>query len=630
MPSVVNIAGYLFAPLTGLPALREQLLQSCRAGNLRGTILLSSEGINVFVAGGQHEIDLLLKELHAIPGLEHFTPKISASDEQPFNRMLVKLKREIIAFGVPGIDPAQRTVPKLAPQELKRWLDEGRPVTLLDTRNDYEVKAGTFQNAVTLGLDHFRNFPDAVNQLPADLKQQPIVMFCTGGIRCEKAGPYMEREGFQQIFQLDGGILKYFEDCGSAHYTGDCFVFDRRIGVDPSLAETESTQCFNCQVPLSPADQEDSRYLEGVSCPYCYLSDTERMRQTITERERAIARATTPLPGSEPYDNIRPINISARHEGQTLLDTLCSIFPQLPADHWYERFAQGLLLDLSRRTVTAEKRVRAGERYLHRTPLTSEPDVNASIRILHEDEAIVVIDKPAPLPLHPSGRFNRNTLQAILNVAYHPQKLRPIHRLDANTTGIVIFARTRHFARQLQPQFAAGNVEKHYLARIQGLPPEDGFACDAPIGDTTTELGARAIDEQGSAARTEFRVLRRFADGTSLVEARPITGRTNQIRVHLWHRGWPICGDQAYRPNQQTGETQTHQLGDPPLCLHALRIEFEHPLTNDRVVFQCAEPNWVGNSNDTLDHETTNEKAAKQNFWSPPLDGDGTKRARAT
>ena len=215
-------------------------------------------------------------------------------------------------------------------------------------------------------------------------------------------------------------------------------------------------------------------------------------------------------------------------------------------------------------------------------PATSEPDVNAAIRVLHEDAAIVVLNKPAPLPLHPSGRFNRNTLQSILNQVYHPQKLRPMHRLDANTTGVVVFARTRHFAGQLQPQFASGEVEKHYLARIQGHPPKSQFACDAPIGNSTTELGGRAIDEQGSAARTEFRVLHRFADGTSLVEARPITGRTNQIRVHLWHLGWPVQGEQAYLPNQQLGETQTHGIGDPPLCLHAHRISFNHPLTGER------------------------------------------------
>ena len=235
MPAVVNIAAYQFVPLTDLPALRERLLGKCKAWGLKGTILISAEGINVFVAGGRDEIDSLLTELRAIPGLADFSPKISVSDEQPFNRMLVRIKKEIIAFGVPGIEPAKRTAPKLAPRELKRWLDEGRPVTLLDTRNDYEVKLGTFKNAVTLGIDHFRSFPTAIRQLPAELKQQPIVMFCTGGIRCEKAGPYMEREGFEQVFQLDGGILKYFEDCGGEHYSGECFVFDKRVGVDSGL-----------------------------------------------------------------------------------------------------------------------------------------------------------------------------------------------------------------------------------------------------------------------------------------------------------------------------------------------------------------------------------------------------------
>jgi RluA family pseudouridine synthase len=593
MLEVVNIAGYKFVPLSDLEALRERLRERCQALGLRGTILISTEGINLFVAGSRSAIDELLTELRAIPGLSDFSPKTSVSDEQPFNRMLVKIKREIIAFGVPGIEPQKRTSPKLAAQELKRWLDEGRPITLLDTRNDYEVRLGTFKNAVTLDLDHFRNFPAAVRRLPAELKEQPIVMFCTGGIRCEKAGPYMEREGFRNVFQLDGGILKYFEECGNDHYVGDCFVFDRRIGLDPSLAETDSTQCFNCQATLSPADREDPRYVEDRYCPNCYLSDEDRLRLTIGEREQMIARVTTPLPGSKPYDNIRPIKIAVKHEGETLLNSLQSIFPQLPANYWLERFAAGLLVDANRQPATPDRRVRAGECYLHRTPSTVEPDVNVVIRILYEDEAIVVVNKPAPLPLHPCGRFNRNTLQWILNDVYHPQKLRPIHRLDANTTGLVIFARTRHYAGRLQPQFATGDVEKLYVARIHGQPPEDEFACEAAIATSTTELGAREIDEDGATARTAFHVIECFSDGTALVAARPITGRTNQIRIHLWHLGWPIVGDQAYLPNQQRGDTQTHALVDPPLCLHAQRITFRHPITNERMTLECPPPAWA-------------------------------------
>ena len=593
MPTVTNISGYQFVSLRELPALRAHLLRQCKGWGLRGTILLSVEGINAFVAGRRDDIDSLIQEIRRIPGLEDFTPKISVSDEQPFGRMLVRIKKEIIAFGVPGIEPGKRTSPKLDPRQLRNWLDEGRPVTLLDTRNDYEVKLGTFKNAMTLGIDHFRDFPAAVSQLPAELKQQPIVMFCTGGIRCEKAGPYMEREGFEQIFQLDGGILKYFEECGGEHYAGECFVFDQRVGVDSTLAETDNTLCFNCLAPLTPAEQQDPRYRVGESCPHCHLSNAEKLQRKITVREAAIARATSPLPGSAPYDNYRPFNISAKYDGETLLQTLCSVFPHLPSAHWEERFSKGLIVDDRYIPVTAERRVRAGERYLNRMPATSEPDVNVDIRVLHEDAVIVVLDKPAPLPMHPSGRFNRNTLQSILNTVYEPQRVRPVHRLDANTTGVVVFARNRTVSGQLQPQFAAGTVQKLYLARIQGEPTEAEFVCEAPIGTEATELGGRAVDEQGQAARTEFRVLRKFADGTTLVEARPITGRTNQIRIHLWHLGWPIVGDQAYIENRQLGETQTHGVSDMPLCLHALQISFTHPLTKEQATYESAPPSWA-------------------------------------
>ena len=184
--------------------------------------------------------------------------------------MLVKIKKEIIAFGVEGIDPSRQSTPSIAPKELKHWLDEGRPVTLLDTRNDYEVKLGTFHGARPAGIDHFRNFPDAVRKLPSAMKDEPIVMFCTGGIRCEKAGPFMQKEGFQNVFQLEGGILKYFEECGGDHWDGECFVFDRRVGLDPKLNETGSVLCFACQMPLTLEDQADPRYVPDVSCPHCF------------------------------------------------------------------------------------------------------------------------------------------------------------------------------------------------------------------------------------------------------------------------------------------------------------------------------------------------------------------------
>lgn len=270
MPGIINLSAYQFAPLDNLPSWRERLKSVAAAGGLRGTILLSPEGINFFVAGERTPIDDLLAVIHTMPGLAGLTPKESESDEQPFNRMLVKIKKEIIAFGVPGIDPARRPTAKLPARTLKQWLDEGRPVTLLDTRNDYEVRLGTFRGAVPAGIEHFRDFPAAVARLPAALKEQSIVMFCTGGIRCEKAGPYMEQAGFKQVLQLDGGILKYFEECGGAHYQGECFVFDKRVGVDPALRETNTVMCFACQMPLTVAEQQHPHYVPDRSCPYCF------------------------------------------------------------------------------------------------------------------------------------------------------------------------------------------------------------------------------------------------------------------------------------------------------------------------------------------------------------------------
>jgi UPF0176 protein len=239
MAAVTNISAYKFTPLGELPVLKQTLLASAQSLRLKGTVLLSPEGINLFVAGQTNDVGAFLGGLRAVPGLADLTPKTSLSAEQPFARMRVKIKKEIIAFGVPGIDPARQPAPKLPPQVLKRWLDEGRPVLLLDTRNHYEIARGTFRGAIPAGIRHFRDFPNAVRQLPLS-KEQPVVTFCTGGIRCEKAAPYLQREGFPIVYQLDGGILKYFEECGGAHYHGECFVFDERVGLDSELRESRS------------------------------------------------------------------------------------------------------------------------------------------------------------------------------------------------------------------------------------------------------------------------------------------------------------------------------------------------------------------------------------------------------
>ena len=594
MKTFLNIAAYKFAALSNLGPLRDQLLTHCRDWQLRGTILLSPEGVNLFVAGEADSIERLLGALRAVPGLETLEPKRSESDHQPFSRMLVRLKKEIIAFGVEGISPIHRTSPKLPARTLKEWLDKGLPVTLLDTRNDYEVKLGTFKNAVPMGIARFRQFPDAVRRLPPKLKTQPIVMFCTGGIRCEKAAPFMEREGFEQIYQLDGGILKYFEECGGAHYNGECFVFDQRVGVDPLLQETDAGQCFACLTPLTGEEQADPRYVAGESCPHCYQTAEQRAAAAIAQRHGALRKAADPLPGSMPYDNFRPIHIPGECDGLPLVKALVRIVHHMTPGDWATQSAAGLLLNSERVPAQLDRVVRNGERFFHKFPAVVEPDVNAAIEILHEDEALVVINKPAPLPMHAAGRFHRNTLQHLLNTVYHPEKLKQAHRLDANTTGVVLFTRTRRFASLLQPQFAAGTVEKRYLVRVTGDPAWEEYDCDLPISAGPGALGSREIDEEsGLPSRTHFQVLQRLDDDTTLLEARPRTGRTNQIRIHLWHLGYPVCGDQVYLAGGRVGDTQTLALSDPPLCLHAWEIRFTHPLTQRPVTFTAPVPAWA-------------------------------------
>jgi len=267
---ILNLAGYRFTPLDQLEKWKAQLLPRCREIGLKGTILLAPEGINFFLAGTRPQLDPILAILRSIPGMADLAPKESFSATQPFQRMLVKIKREIVPFGVEGVDPARKPSPKITARELKTWLDEKRPVTLLDVRNDYEVRLGTFQQALNPKIDNFRDFPAAVRKLDPALKTRPVVMFCTGGIRCEKAGPFMQKEGFEKILQLDGGILKYFEQVGGEHFNGECFVFDERVGVDSQLRETDSVLCYNCQMPLLASDLNHPHYVYEKSCHYCF------------------------------------------------------------------------------------------------------------------------------------------------------------------------------------------------------------------------------------------------------------------------------------------------------------------------------------------------------------------------
>lgn len=261
-----NISSYRFVALDAerLPALRETFLARSETLEMRGTVLLSTEGINMFLAGPESDIDSFLEMIDSYPEFKEMDRKISWSDEIPFTRMLVRIKREIISMRRPEIVPEAHTATHLEPKAFKRWLDAREDVLILDTRNDYETRVGSFKNAHELNIQHFTDFPKAIEGLPEEFKHKPVVTYCTGGIRCEKAAELMLQKGFKDVYQLDGGILRYFEECGKDHYDGECFVFDKRVAVDSDLNETETIQCYECRNPISVEEQKTY----GGRCPY--------------------------------------------------------------------------------------------------------------------------------------------------------------------------------------------------------------------------------------------------------------------------------------------------------------------------------------------------------------------------
>jgi len=262
MNRILNISSYKFVSLDNLPELQESLLSQANAHGLKGTILIAEEGINLFLAGSDEAVREFVAWLRADTRFADLQPKESWSDSQPFRKMLVKIKKEIIRMNHPTIRPHAGRAPAVTAATLNRWLDqghddEGRPVVTLDTRNAFEVDFGTFKNTIDYRISKFTEFPEAISAHKDELKDKTIVSFCTGGIRCEKAAIYMREIGLEQTYQLEGGILKYFEETDAHHYDGSCFVFDEREALDPSLLPqktgTAATTVNKNKTPLPTA-----------------------------------------------------------------------------------------------------------------------------------------------------------------------------------------------------------------------------------------------------------------------------------------------------------------------------------------------------------------------------------------
>ena len=265
----LNIAGYKFITIPDRNNLREPFKHKCDSLELKGTILLSHEGINIFVAGLESNIITFRNWVIEDERFNDISFKESTSDSQPFNRMNVRLKNEIISVGLPNFDRIDSEDGRIFPNELHQRLSNNEDIVLLDTRNTYETRLGSFHNSIELGIKTFRAFPEAVANMDDSFKDKQIVMFCTGGVRCEKASVIMRDAGFTNIRQLEGGILGYFQEVGGDHWDGECFVFDKRVALKPDLTETGTTVCFACREPLLPEQQLDPAYVPGISCSYC-------------------------------------------------------------------------------------------------------------------------------------------------------------------------------------------------------------------------------------------------------------------------------------------------------------------------------------------------------------------------
>ena len=281
-----------FVTLEKFQDLRQPLLKVMEYNNIRGTLLLASEGINGTVAGNRKGIDRLMAWFEKDGRLGNIVTKESFEASNPFYRTKVKLKKEIVTMGIEGIDPKQVVGTYIKPKDWNALISDP-DVVLVDTRNDYEVKVGTFEGALNPNTTNFREFPKYVSDNLDPKANKKVAMFCTGGIRCEKSTAYLKEQGFDEVYHLQGGILKYLEEVPEEDtmWQGECFVFDNRVTVNHQLEKGQYDQCHACRLPITKEEQTSDKFLEGISCPYCFDKHTPDQRQRYQERQRQMQLA---------------------------------------------------------------------------------------------------------------------------------------------------------------------------------------------------------------------------------------------------------------------------------------------------------------------------------------------------
>lgn len=289
---IVVCALYKFVTLENFTHLQAELLELLKNHKVKGTLLLANEGINGTVAGSEQGINALLAWMDTDERLKGITYKLSYTENMPFLRTRVKLKREIVTMGVEGIDPKRTVGTYIKPGDWNALISDP-DVTVVDTRNNYEIAIGTFKNAIDPQTESFREFPRYVTKNLDPARHKKVAMFCTGGIRCEKSTAYLKEQGFEEVYHLEGGILKYLEEIPEKEslWEGECFVFDERVSVNHALEPGQYDMCYGCRRPITEDDKQNKRYARGVSCPHCYHKLTDTQRQRFSEREKQVQLA---------------------------------------------------------------------------------------------------------------------------------------------------------------------------------------------------------------------------------------------------------------------------------------------------------------------------------------------------
>lgn len=567
---IFHIAFYRFVRLADV----DHVVSCVRelAASLTGSIVIAEEGINGVAAGTSDALDSFENGLTGDARLRGafggMTFKRTRCTTAPFARLKVAKKREIVAFGVEGADAFDTAHTTVSPQAWRELM--GRDdVVVIDNRNSFEYRLGKFKNAIDPKVTHFRDFPSYVEANAPAWKRdgKKVAMYCTGGIRCEKSSAWMERLGLD-VYQLDGGILNFFQTLPDADkdWEGDCFVFDNRIAINTQLQETAVTleQVYEAEPDGAWRIDRAKRLLDAVATPSIVAK-----RSTRPPQRDGVAASCVVLP-------------SKVGQWPTVIDFLCERFDGVSRTTWFDRMARSEVIDEQGAAMTPASACKPQQKIYYYRSVEAEPTIPFEETIVFQDEYLLVADKPHFLPVAPVGRYVQETLLTRLKRRTGIETLSPIHRIDRDTAGLVIFAIQPPTRDAYQRLFREHRIEKFYEAIA---PWRVDVTFPALVKNRLVEsphFMQMQVTEGEANAETSISLLEK-SESLGRYKLRPVTGQKHQLRAHMAGLGVPILNDRIYPTLLPDESIATY---DKPLQLLAKRVEFVDPMNGQVRVFE--------------------------------------------